>query len=427
MSDKLRVGLLGYGTIGSGVIKLLTQSDLGITREVELVRVADIDLEREREVQCDRSLLTTDAESVVRDPDIDVIIELIGGIGVAKKFVEMALDEGKSVITANKYLMSQFGDELYERAAKTGANLLFEASVAGGVPIIKVLREELSSDEVLSISAILNGTCNYILTRMENQPGLSFDEAVREAQEKGFAEADPTLDISGMDTAQKLTILVRKAFRTRILPDEVDLMGITEISDVDVSTAAEMGYRIKLLARANKVNGRLEVWVGPTLIPSDSIMAEVKNEFNAILINCRAHDLHTYIGKGAGMMPTAGAIVSDLYTLITENKIRTAFSEKRIDMPITARDKVQSRFYIRLTVKDQPGVISSVTGALARRNISIASVLQKESELPPEKGVPLVITTHVSTAGQVGEAAGDIDGMDFTIEPARILRLIDVL
>ncbi|MBN2289179.1 MAG: homoserine dehydrogenase [Candidatus Glassbacteria bacterium] len=427
MSEKLKVGLLGYGTIGSGVIKLLTGSGLDIAGEVELVKVADIDLGRKREVEVDPKLLTTDTESVVRDPEINVIIELIGGIGAAKKYVEMALELGKDVITANKYLMSAHGDELFKLAAKSGASLLFEASVAGGMPIIKILREELSADEIYSINAILNGTCNYILTRMEQQPGLSCKQAVAEAQARGFAEADPTLDISGMDTAQKLSILVRKAFRTRVLPEEIDVNGITELANVDVRTAGEMRYRIKLIARASKEQGKLTVWVGPALIPADSIMAQVKNEFNAVMINSMAHHEHTYIGKGAGMMPTAGAVVSDLYALLSKGRIRTCFAEPRLDLPVLNRDQVSCRFYLRLTVVDQPGVLATVSKALAERKISIASVLQKETGEAPERGVPLLITTHETTVGRIADAVRTIDADPITLEPARILRIMDVL
>jgi len=427
MSKKIRVGLLGYGTIGSGVIRMLTRSDLEICKRVELVKVADLDLERQREVACDPKLLTRDAQSVVTDPDIDVIIELIGGIGAAKTLVETALAAGKDVITANKYLMSRYGDELSEIAAASGARLLFEASVAGGIPIIKVLREELVADEVLSISAILNGTCNYILTRMEQSPGLSCKQAVAEAQKKGFAEADPTLDISGMDTAQKLSILVRKAFRTRVLPESIDLQGITEVSNVDVQAAGEMGFRIKLLARASRENGHLAVWVGPTLIPADSIMAQVRNEFNAVMVNCWAHNEHTYIGKGAGMMPTAGAVISDLFSLTEDRRIRTSFNESRLDLPVLAREDVSGRFYLRVNVKDQPGVFARISATLAEHGISIASVVQKESDTEPKHGVPLVIITHRTTVGAVTKAAKQIDKEPVVLVPSHLIRIMDVL
>jgi len=427
MAGKLKVGLLGYGTIGSGVIKLLTQSELAIARAVELVKVADIDLERPRPVKADPSLLTTDTESVVKDPGIKVIIELIGGVGAAKKYVEMALDLGKDVITANKHLVSIYGDELFRRAQKTGARFLFEASVAGGVPIIKILREELAADEVLCINAILNGTCNYILTRMEQQPGMSCAEAVAEAQTRGLAEADPSLDVSGMDTAQKLSILIRKAFRTRILPEKMDIQGITGVSNVDVQTAREMGYRIKLLARASKEENNLAVWVGPTLIPAGSIMAQVKDEFNAIMINAMAHHQHTYIGKGAGMMPTAGAVLGDLYTLLGDRKVRTVFAEEPLNLPVLDHAAVRGRFYLRLTVKDQPGVLARVSSALAARSISIASVVQKESSEDLERGVPLVIITHETTVGAVADAVSVIDEESIVLEPTHTIRIMDVL
>jgi len=427
MAEKLRVGLLGYGTIGSGVIKLLTQSGLDIEKYVQLVKVADIDLERAREVKVDPALLTSDTEAVVRDPDIDVIVELIGGVEAAKKFVEMALDEGKDVVTANKYLMSLYGDDLFERAAKTGARLLFEASVAGGVPIIQTLREGLASDRILSINAILNGTCNYILTRMEQKTGMDYEEAVAEAQARGFAEADPSLDISGMDTAQKISILIRKAFRTRILPEEIDIQGITGVSNVDVQSAMEMGYRIKLLARVSREGDNLEVWVGPALIPAESILARVKNEFNAISIDSEAHHLQTYIGKGAGMLPTAGAVVGDLFTLLSHRNVPSIFAEKRIDLPALDRNDIRCRYYLRLIVRDQPGVLARISSALAEKNISIASVVQREDSTDTERGVPLVIITHETTVGAIAQAVRVINQEQVVLEPAHTIRIMDAL
>jgi homoserine dehydrogenase len=427
MAEKLRVGLLGYGTIGSGVIKLLTQSGLDIEKYVQLVKVADIDLERAREVKVDPALLTSDTEAVVRDPDIDVIVELIGGVEAAKKFVEMALDEGKDVVTANKYLMSLYGDDLFERAAKTGARLLFEASVAGGVPIIQTLREGLASDRILSINAILNGTCNYILTRMEQKTGMDYEEAVAEAQARGFAEADPSLDISGMDTAQKISILIRKAFRTRILPEEIDIQGITGVSNVDVQSAMEMGYRIKLLARVSREGDNLEVWVGPALIPAESILARVKNEFNAISIDSEAHHLQTYIGKGAGMLPTAGAVVGDLFTLLSHRNVPSIFAEKRIDLPALDRNDIRCRYYLRLIVRDQPGVLARISSALAEKNISIASVVQREDSPDTERGVPLVIITHETTVGAIAQAVRVINQEQVVLEPAHTIRIMDAL
>lgn len=418
---------MGYGTIGSGVIKLLTQSGLDIEKYVQLVKVADTDLERPREVKVDPALLSSDTEAVVRDPDIDVIVELIGGVEAAKKFVEMALDEGKDVVTANKYLISLYGDDLFERAAKTGARLLFEASVAGGVPIIQTLREGLASDRILSINAILNGTCNYILTRMEQKPGMDYEEAVAEAQARGFAEADPSLDISGMDTAQKISILIRKAFRTRILPEEIDIQGIMGVSNVDVQSAMEMGYRIKLLARVSREGDNLEVWVGPALIPAESILARVKNEFNAISIDSEAHHLQTYIGKGAGMLPTAGAVVGDLFTLLSHRNVPSIFAEKRLDLPALDRNDIRCRYYLRIIVRDQPGVLARISNALAEKNISIASVVQREDSPDPERGVPLVIITHETTVGAIAQAVLVINQEQVVLEPAHTIRIMDAL
>ena len=427
MADIIRVGLLGYGTIGSGVIKLLTDPESRIADRIKLVKVADTDLEREREVKVDPALLSCDTDSVVNDPEIDVIVELIGGVGAAKKYVEMALDAGKDVVTANKYMIALHGDELHERAGRNGARLLFEASVAGGVPIIQVIRDRLAVDRVLSINAILNGTCNYILTRMEQVPGMDVDQAVAEARQKGFAEADPTLDVSGMDTAQKLCILVRKALRTLVLPDQIDLQGIAGISNVDVQSALEMGYRIKLIAHSHRVNGKLELWVGPALIPAANTLAQVSNEFNAVAIKSEAHGEQTFIGKGAGMMPTAGAVIGDLYTLLNHDNVTSLLSESRLDIPIVDSKNVRCRYFTRFTVKDQPGVISAVSGELAARGISIASVVQHEKAVDPRQGVPLVVITHETTAGAMSEAVAAIDRLDVMLQPAHTIRIMDTL
>ncbi len=427
MSEILKVGLLGYGTIGSGVIKMLTEPKFGLADRIKLVKVADTDLVREREVSVDPALLTDDTDSVVNDPDIDVIVELIGGVGVAKKYVEMALDAGKDVVTANKYMIALHGDELHERAVRSGARLLFEASVAGGVPIIQVIREQLAIDRVLSINAILNGTCNYILTRMEQVPGMDSEQAVVEAQQKGFAEADPTLDVSGMDTAQKLCILVRKAFRTPVLPEQIDLQGITGIGNVDVQSALEMGYRIKLVAHSHRVNGNLEIWVGPALIPKSGSLAQVSNEFNAVAINCVAHGEQLFTGKGAGMMPTAGAVVGDLFSLLNHEKVPSLLSEARLDLPVVDRKDVRCRYFARFTVKDQPGVIAAVSSELASRGISIASVVQHENKIDPERGVPLVVITYETTVGAMAEAVAAIDSRDIMLQPAHTIRIMDSL
>ncbi len=427
MSEILKVGLLGYGTIGSGVIKMLTEPKFGLADRIKLVKVADTDLVREREVSVDPALLTDDTDSVVNDPDIDVIVELIGGVGVAKKYVEMALDAGKDVVTANKYMIALHGDELHERAVRSGARLMFEASVAGGVPIIQVIREQLAIDRVLSINAILNGTCNYILTRMEQVPGMDSEQAVVEAQQKGFAEADPTLDVSGMDTAQKLCILLRKAFRTQVLPDQIDLQGITGIGNVDVQSALEMGYRIKLVAHSHRVNGNLEIWVGPALIPQSGSLAQVSNEYNAVAINSEAHGEQLFTGKGAGMMPTAGAVVGDLFSLLNHEKIPSLLAETRLDLPVVDRKDVRCRYFARFTVKDQPGVIAAVSSELASRGISIASVVQHENKIDPERGVPLVVITYETTVGAMAEAVAAIDRRDIMMQPAHTIRIMESL
>ncbi len=427
MSELLKVGLLGYGTIGSGVIKMLTAQQFGLSGRIKLVKVADTDLVREREVKVDPALLSDDPDAVVNDPDIDVIVELIGGVGAAKKYVEMALDAGKDVVTANKYMIALHGDALHERAVRNDARLLFEASVAGGVPIIQIIREQLACDRVLSINAILNGTCNYILTRMEQVPGMDGEQAVDEARRKGFAEADPTLDVSGMDTAQKLCILVRKAFRTPVLPAQIDLQGITGISNVDVQSAVEMGYRIKLVAHSHRVNGKLEIWVGPALIPQSGSLAQVHNEFNAVAINSEAHGEQLFIGKGAGMMPTAGAVVGDLFTLLNHERVPSLFSQPRLDLPVVDRNDVRCRYFARFTVKDQPGVIAAVSSELAGRGISIASVVQRENTVDPERGVPLVVITHETTVGALAAAVAAIDHRDIMLQPAHTIRIMDAL
>jgi homoserine dehydrogenase len=317
--NEIGIGILGFGTVGAGVAEgLIKNGELMANRlgaRPVLRKIADLDITTDRGITVDADVLTTDAEGVINDPGIDIVVELIGGTGVALKFVKMALANGKAVVTANKKLLAEYGSELYALATANKADLYFGASVGGGIPIIRALREGLCANRVESISGILNGTCNYILTRMENE-GLDFDVVLKDAQELGFAEADPSLDIDGFDTAHKAVILSSLACGHPIALDEVNVEGVRGISKVDIDCALELGYRIKLLAMIKREGARVEVRVGPTLVSLDDMLASVSGVFNAVKVNSDLADATLYYGRGAGRLPTASTVLGDICDIV---------------------------------------------------------------------------------------------------------------
>jgi homoserine dehydrogenase len=426
------IGLVGWGTVGCGVIKVLQENARAIEDRlgVPLVlrRVADVDLTRPRPVPVAAELLTRNADDILDDPAVDIVIELIGGTGIAKTILAKALDKGKHVVTANKALLAHAGNELFELARKCGRTIGFEASVAGGIPLIKALREGLAANQIDTIFGILNGTANYILTRMSEQR-LSFAEALGEAQEQGYAEADPTLDVEGIDTAHKLALACALAFGTPIRLDQVYVEGISRIDPLDIQFVEEFGYRLKLLAIGRNDQGLLEMRVHPTMIASTHVLASVKGAYNAVHIHGNAVGNVMLYGLGAGMMPTGSAVVSDLMDLardILEQRPGRvpplAFLADRLrEIPVKPMADVRSCYYFRFSAMDRPGVLSKVSGILGDNQISIASVIQKGRQVGG--AVPIVMLTHEARERDVRSALEAIDRLDVVQAPTRLIRI----
>jgi homoserine dehydrogenase len=430
MARIVRIGLLGFGTVGQGVYRVIERNrDLIEQRSgarLEITRIAVRDLEKARTVDVDPSLLTTDSSSVAVSPDVDVVVELIGGSTTARDLVLEAFGAGKHVVTANKALLAVCGEQV--REAAQGRFLGFEASVAGGIPVIKAVRESLAANRVLSIYGIINGTCNYILTTMRDED-RPFVDVLREAQSAGYAEADPTFDVEGIDTAHKLAILVHLAFGIPVRLDEIHTEGITSISPIDIEFGRQFGYTLKLLAIAKSVDGEVEARVHPTLVPDDFPIAQVGGVYNAVqIVGDAAGDLMFY-GRGAGELPTASAVVGDIIDAArrmalpeldpVSSAVRTVASVARV----RAISKIEGLYYLRFTVDDKPGVLSEISGILGRHNISIESVIQKGRDA--ESTVPLVIMTHRAIESDIQSALVEINGLDVVAEKGVLIRVED--
>jgi homoserine dehydrogenase len=428
---KIGVGLVGWGTVGCGVIKTLRENAAAIEARLgcslELMRVADLDLERERPVGVAREMLTTNVEEILNDPEIKIVIELMGGLKAARILICSALEKGKHVVTANKALLAHEGNELFGLARQKGLSLSFEASVGGGIPIIKALREGLAANRITKIFGILNGTANYILTRMTDN-GLTFAQALKEAQGLGYAEADPTLDVEGIDTAHKLAIASALAFGTPIQFDRVHTEGISRIDPLDIQYADELGYLVKLLAIARNADGRLEMRVHPTLIAKNHVLAGVKGAYNAVHIEGNAVGDVMLYGMGAGMMPTGSAVVSDLIDVArdilngTPGRIPplSFLPDKLEKIEIKPVSDVKTSYYFRFQAFDRPGVLSRISGVLGNRGISIAAVIQKGRHTD---SVPIVMVTHEALERSVMEALEEIDKLDLVLAPTTLIRI----
>ncbi len=428
---KVNVGLLGFGTVGAGVVKILIEDrELVSSRagvDIFLKAVADIDIESDRGISLDKGILIPDAYNIIDDPEIDIIVELIGGEGVAKEFILKAIANGKQVITANKALLAAHGNDIFRKAAEKGVDIAFEASVGGCMPIIKTLREALVGNRILSMTGILNGTCNYILTKLTNE-GSAFEDALKDAQEKGFAEADPTLDIEGIDTAHKLAVLNAIAYGTDINFDDIYIEGITKITPMDIAFAAEFGYRIKLLAISKETNGKIEARVHPTMIPEGNLLAGVNGSLNAITVSGDAVEDILLYGRGAGRMPTASAVISDVVDLArilsgTKGRISTISNQQSEGQKVSIlpMDNILTNYYIRFSAQDKPGVLSKISGILGDHKISIKSVHQKGRK---EKGpVPIVMLTHQAKEADVKKALAEIDSLDIIISASMLIRI----
>lgn len=432
MKSKINIGLIGLGTVGSGVVRLLRDNAEVISRRlgvpVTLKKAADLDGSRAKALKLGKGVYTGDAYEVIRDPDVDVVVELIGGYKPAKELILGALGAGKPVVTANKALLAMHGEEIYEAAQRAGLPVGFEASVGGGIPIIGALKQGLAANDVQSIYGIINGTSNYILTKMTDE-GRRFDDVLKEAQALGYAEADPTFDVEGIDSAHKLAVLANLAFGTPVKFSDIYTEGISRIQPDDICYAGELGYKIKLLAITKMSGGEVEARVHPTMLPGDYLIAKVDGVFNAIYTVGDALGPALFYGRGAGDMPTASAVVSDIMDIgrdimngsLARMPVLAFRKDGRRALPIMPIGKVQCRYYLRFTALDRPGVLSKISGILGRHDISISSCIQKGREAG--SAVPIVVMTHEAVEKNVRRALAKIDELDVISDKTMVIRV----
>lgn len=411
----INVGIIGFGTVGTGTVKLL-QKNRSLLKartgfDISLKKIADLDIGRDRGVKLPRGVLTADAGELINDPQIDIIVELVGGTGIARKFVLDAIRNSKHVVTANKALLATHGREIFKAAQKANVEVGFEAAVGGGIPIIKVIREGLVSNKIGAVYGIINGTTNYILTKMTEEK-VEFTDALKEAQRLGYAEADSTYDIEGIDSAHKLAILASLSYGSQFALRDVYTEGISFVSPLDIEFAGELGYKIKLLAIAKEVRRKVELRVHPTMIPEEYLISKVDGVYNAVYVEGDAVGATLYYGRGAGDMPTGSAVVSDIIDIArtinrgVECRI-PVIAETKQAVSVMKMDDVQSMYYFRFSALDKPGVLSKISGILGKYNISIASVIQKERRVG--KVVPLVVLTHKAQEHNVVRAIKEIN------------------
>jgi len=427
--EAIKVGLLGLGVVGGGTWNVLRRNQEEISRRagrrIEIIRVAVRDVAKARQKIGSEADICNDPFEVVRDPRLDIVVELIGGTTLARELVLEAIDQGKHVVTANKALLALHGSEIFEAASRKGVMVAFEAAVAGGIPIIKAIREGLTANRIQWVAGIINGTTNYILSQMRNNK-LSFAQALEQAQALGYAEADPTADIEGIDAAHKLTLLSAMAFGIPVQFSKAYIEGITELTEEDMQMAEFLGYRIKLLGITRRRDEGIELRVHPTLVPASSMLANVENAMNAVLVNGDAVGQTLYYGKGAGEEPTASAVVADL---IDVTRLDTADPDHRVpflafqpdamaDIPILSSDDIHSAYYLRMTVDDRPGVLAEIAKELAKSGISIGSMIQQ----PADHGLArLVFLTHSAQEKLINQAMKVIEAMSFM--KSKITRL----
>ncbi len=431
---QIQIGLLGCGTVGTGVAKLLIENkDLLTARvgaDLNLKWVADIDIETDRGIQFPAGVLTTDAQKMLNDPEIDMVIEMIGGEGIAKDLMLQAINNGKHIVTANKALLAAHGNELFAAAARKGVDLAFEASVGGCMPTIKSMRESLVGNHIKSMSGILNGTCNYILSKIEDE-GISFEDALAEAQRQGYAEADPTLDVGGFDTAHKIAILAALAYGMEINLKDVYIEGISRITPLDIEFARQFGYRIKLLAISKIQDNKVEARVHPTMLPLKNLLASISGTVNAITISGDAVGDILLYGHGAGMMPTASAVVSDIVDIarnILSGTVRRVppLSYQRDSIrriPVLPIDDLLTHYYFRFAALDRPGVLSTISGILGKYDISLQSVHQKGRKT--NGSVPLVMLSHRAKEAHVNRALAEIGDLNVVSDEPVLIRIED--
>lgn len=422
----IKVGILGLGTVGTGVYKVLVNNSANIAQKVgvtlEVKKILERDLDRDRGIAIPRELFTQDLNEILDDPEINIVVEVLGGIEFAREAIIAALGKGKNVITANKDLIAIHGQEILAIAEENQRDFLFEASVGGGIPIIRPLKVCLAANNISQVIGIVNGTTNYMLTKME-QTGMAFDEVLKEAQELGYAEANPASDVEGYDAARKLAILASIAFGTRVTFNDVNVEGITKITPLDIKYAQDLGCRVKLLAIAKETDNQVEVRVHPTFIPLNHPLAAVNDVFNAIFVTGDAVGDTMFYGRGAGELPTASAIVGDVMEaarntrLGVNNRIGcTCFNEKKIK---DIGESV-SKYYLRMLVKDQPGVLASITGALGEMKVSISSMVQKRTE---GTFAELVFITHLVKDKNLRDALKAIESLPTVEKINNVIRV----
>lgn len=430
----VRIGVVGYGTIGTGVARVLFENGDEITArtglKLELIRVVDKDIASPRKFMPPAGMLTSDLNGLLNDPSIEIAVELVGGTTFAKDLVLKMLAAGKHVVTANKALLAEHGPELYEAALKAGRCIAFEASCCGGIPIISALRTGLAANRISGIYGIFNGTCNYILTNMTSR-GAEFCEALQEAQKLGFAEADPSLDINGTDTAHKLAILSGLAFNSRVEMSDIYIEGIENVDIFDIRSGQEMGYVLKLLAIGEKKSdGRISLRVHPSFVSDSSTLAQVKGPFNAISLFGNAVGNLMFYGRGAGMMATASAVVADIIEIALGNS-QHLFAAMPMALPggghgaFKGIDEIDSRFYIRIMAKDEPGVFAQYGHILGRHGISISGAIQHEWD-GPDSTVPVVITTHPAPQKNINAALKELELSDVICGKPICIRIVNI-
>jgi homoserine dehydrogenase len=439
--SSIKIGILGFGIVGSGVVKVLQKNSQEIAKRVggkiKIAAIADLDLKSDRGVKIDRKILTKDGLAVCTDPNIDVIVELVGGTGIASKFIETALRNGKHVVTANKALLSEKGEKLFQLAEKKGKLLLFEAAVVGAIPIIRTLKTSLASEKIEKIYGILNGTCNFILTKLANEGG-EFSEVLADAQTRGFAEADPTLDIEGGDTAHKIALLASIAFGTKVDFKKIHVEGITKLSAADFEFARRLNRVIKLVAVAKNYGNEVEIRVNPTLLSADSPLAKIDGVINGVKLCGKNLGEVLLSGPGAGSLPTATAVVGDIVEAARglhrecdcgdceccpeAAPIRGVAGDDLQKLPIKRIEEIESEYYLRFGVKDEAGVIRDISNVLARHKLNIRDILQLDlNEF--KKEVPLVVLLHKANEAQVKKAVGEINRLKCVNENAVVLRV----
>ncbi len=430
--EEILIGIVGAGTVGGGVVKILSKRIEKLRKErglpIRIARIADKDPKRREQFGATGAVCTADADDILNDPAIQIVVELVGGTTFARKLVLAALARKKHVITANKALLAEYGPEIFEAAAREQVSVYFEAAVGGGMPIIKALREGLVANSILSIKTIINGTCNYILTRMSRE-GLTFAAALDEAQKKGYAEADPALDVGGGDSGHKVAILASLAGGGYVPFSSISIEGITAIGKEDIAFAAELGYTIKLLGIIKKSadDDRLDVRVHPAMLPVRHILASVSDVYNAVLLEGDAVGQILLYGKGAGELPTASAVVSDIID-VAHNisckagvRIPMEYYSSSQELPVKPIEAIEGRYYLRFTVQDKPGVLASIAGLLGDEGISLASVMQKEGF--SEKSVPVIILTHTAIEKNLRAALKGIEAMNYIKARTQVIRI----